>query len=82
MKLSGEGEYNLNVVKEIKVTDSYLGLNEDIRGCQNEIAFDTCTTKHYIDNLLDQCHCLPFTIRLSDKVSQSIILNVSDFAKF
>ena len=32
--LEGEGEYNLNDVKEIIVTDSYMGLGKTIRGCQ------------------------------------------------
>ena len=30
----GEGEYNLNVVKEIVVTDSYLKMDQSVRGCQ------------------------------------------------
>ena len=34
--LDGEGEYNLNDVKEIVVTDSYLALEKTIRGCQGK----------------------------------------------
>ena len=34
--MEGEGEYNLNDVKEIVVTDSYLGLDKTIRGCQRK----------------------------------------------
>ena len=33
--LIGEGEYNLNVLKEIQVTDSFMGLDQNIRKCQN-----------------------------------------------
>ena len=36
VKLTGEGEYNLNVLKEIKVTESYLGFDKEFRGCQEE----------------------------------------------
>ena len=36
LTLFGEGEYNLNVVKEIKVTESYLGLDENVRECKVE----------------------------------------------
>ena len=36
VKLTGEGEYNLNVLKEIRVTESYLGLDQNIRGCHDE----------------------------------------------
>ena len=36
MKLIGEGEYNLNALKQIKVTDDFLGMDQDVRQCQNE----------------------------------------------
>ena len=29
LKLVGEGEYNINALKEFNVTDSYLGLDEN-----------------------------------------------------
>ena len=36
LKLPLEHEYNLNVVKEIKVTESFLSLDESTKGCQNK----------------------------------------------
>ena len=68
MEFVGEGEYNLNDLKEIIVTDSYLGLDENVRGCQNVEPLNNCTTRLYMDTLLRDCGCLPFNIRLSDKV--------------
>ena len=44
VKLIGEGEYNLNALKEIRVTDSYLGLDQDDTQCQDKEPFDNCTT--------------------------------------
>ena len=41
--LVGEGEYNLNVLTDIKVTESYLGLDQNIRKCQNQEPYDNCT---------------------------------------
>ena len=67
VKLIGEGEYNLNVLKESIATDSYLGLDQNIRKCQNEESLYNCTTRKYIDSLLDQCGCLPLNIKI-DKV--------------
>ena len=64
----GEGEYNLNVLKEIKVTDSFLGFDKDVRGCQNKEPFSNCTTRIYRNTILKECGCLPFNIRLFDKV--------------
>ena len=73
VKLQGEGDYNLNALKEIKITDSYLGLNQNIRRCQNEEPLYNCTTKHLIDDFIKKCHCLPFNINLfnMEKVSWS-----------
>ena len=64
--LNGEGEYNLNALIEVKVTESYLGL--DVRDCQIEESFYNCTTRQYIGDVMDKCGCLPLNIRLSNKV--------------
>ena len=62
-----KGEYNLNVLKEIEVTDSFLGLGESVRECQNEEPF-TCTTRKYVKTFVGECGCLPLNMRLSEKV--------------
>ena len=64
----GEGEYNLDGFRQIKVTDSYLGLDADIRGCQNETLLHDCTTTKYLDTLLEECGCLPMNLRTSNEV--------------
>ena len=85
MKLVGGGEYNLNVLKEIDATDSYLDLSEEVKGCQNGESFVNCTTKKFIDSLLGQCGCLPFDIRQTEKVKsefnqiQLIQANIGSF---
>ena len=66
--LNGEGEYNLNALIEVKVTESYLGLDGQARDCQMEESFYNCTTRHYVNTLLKQCGCLPLNIRISNKV--------------
>ena len=68
LKLYGEGEYNLDGIKNIVVTESYLGLNEDIRRCQNEEAFEVCTTKLYKSALMSKFNCLPFNINENNEV--------------
>ena len=61
-------KYTLNVVKEIKVTDSFLTLDKETRKCQEE-RYDDCTTRDYIETLLSQCECLPFAISSNDEVA-------------
>ena len=63
--------YNLNAVKYFNVTDSFLGLDQNVKECQNKEALEECKTRHYIDGLLQQCECLPFRIRINKKVSVS-----------
>ena len=59
----GEGKYNINSIREIKVTKSYLGLSQAVRGCQDGEPILDCTTRLYIDTALNLCRCLPLSIR-------------------
>ena len=69
LKLSLDMEYNLNVIKEITVTDSFLSMDKDIRGCQRE-SYDDCTSRKYTNTLLSKCQCLPFQLKLTEEVSR------------
>ena len=64
----GEGEYNLDDLTEIKVTDDYLGLDQRIKGCQNKEPYYNCTTRQYLKTILRKCGCLPLNNRISNKV--------------
>ena len=61
--LIGEGKYNLNAIKEIKVTESFLGLDKDDRSCQNHEYLEDCTTNQFISSYLHQGGCIPFNLR-------------------
>ena len=41
--------------KEIFVTDSFLGLNENTRNCQNIETYNDCKTRLYVENLRKEC---------------------------
>ena len=71
--LSGEGEYNLNILKEISVTDSFLDLDDYTRGCQNVEPFDNCTTRFFLNSLKEICGCIPKAINLLSQVYELII---------
>ena len=64
----GEGEYNLNVLKKIEATDSYLGLEQDVKKCKNEEPYFNCTTRKYLQAVLAECKCLPHSLGISQKV--------------
>ena len=60
--LHGEGEFDLNIVREMDVTDSFMGLPLEVKDCQNEEDLVDCTTRHHRENVLDNCGCLPLSI--------------------
>ena len=62
VKLSGEGEFDLNIIKEVDITDSFMGLPLSDRKCQNEENFVDCNTRHQLANILLNCGCLPMSI--------------------
>ena len=68
MKLVGEGIYNLNAVKEIKVTESFLGLDNDIKQCQTKDSYLDCTSKHYMERVTQDCGCVPLSLMISKEV--------------
>ena len=53
----------MNVVKEVTVTEDYLGLDEDTRNCQNIETFEECSTKQYFNAVKMECKCLPYGLK-------------------
>ena len=74
MGLFGEGKFNLHSMKEISVTDSFLGLDRDTRKCQDIETYDDCKTQIYIKHLRHECGCLPLSLRLSREVKHIIFI--------
>ena len=64
-------KYDFNVLKEISVTDSFLSLNKEIRGCQEE-SFGDCVARTMKTSFLKECQCLPFQLRFSKEVAVNI----------
>ena len=71
--LSGEGEYNLNILKEIKATESFLSLDQNKKNCQNVEPYDECTTRQLSNQIKEKCGCLPLSIGVPDIVKLNII---------
>ena len=68
----GEGEYNLNSLKEIQVSDSYLELDPNIIKCQKIEPFFNCTTRQYLNTFMRDCGCLPVNMRVSSTEVKTI----------
>ena len=72
--LVGEGQYNLHSMKAVTVTESFKGLDKDIRNCENIETYNKndCKTRLYVENLRQECGCLPLHLLLSKKVLNRI----------
>ena len=62
-------------MKEITVTDSFLSLDKDIRGCQED-SFNDCITRKYKNTLSHKCQCLPFQMKLTEQVTDFFLFSV------
>lgn len=62
LKLELGWKYNLNVLKNMKVTEDFLKLPQSERDCQEE-SYDDCTTRSYAQGVIKECGCLPFSIQ-------------------
>ena len=63
LTLQGGGHYALHAVKEIKVSEDFLELDMETRKCQNKESFEDCSTRMYLEELEDKCHCVQYKLR-------------------
>ena len=59
----GEGNYALSDVKEVFVTEDFLGMDDEIKLCQNEGTTEDCWMKNYLRKGFSKCKCLPYELR-------------------
>ena len=64
--LVGEQEFALKIFKEISVTESFLGLSDNDKGCRNVEVQKNCTVQKYIQTK-SNCECFPLHLTLNDK---------------
>ena len=58
-------KYNLNAVKDIKVTKDFLARID--KGCTTEPS--NSLTSVYVDKIIQECGCLPLTMIYKENVS-------------
>ena len=66
--LVGEFEFALKIFKEISVTESFMGLSDNDRGCQSVEVQKNCTLQKYFQTK-SNCKCLPLHLALNDQSS-------------
>ena len=68
LSLADEGNYALTAVKDIDVTEIFLGLDEKQKHCQNEETAEDCWMKIYFKEGFEKCKCTPYGLRTYSKV--------------
>ena len=65
----------MSAVKDIRVTEEFLGLDEDSKECRSGETFKECTTRQYLHTVDTKCKCVPYGLRYL--TSQSQVKNTS-----
>ena len=60
--------------KELQVTDSFLGLNEVVRGCQERGMYDNCIKNSHVDKIRNSCGCLPLGLKMNKNVNLLVFI--------
>ena len=61
--LEGEGHYAMSAIKDIKVTDKFVGLGEGVTKCQTMEYKVDCQTREYREKVLSECNCSPYQLK-------------------
>ena len=61
--LEGEGHFALTAVKDIKVTEEFVGLGEKITKCQTGKFRADCENRKHREQVLRSCKCSPASMR-------------------
>ena len=61
--LFGEGNYALTDIKQIKVTEDFLSLGEEMTKCQDVEEYNHCLTRIYGHKMIDICGCSPLSLK-------------------
>ena len=63
VKRYGGGHFALENLKEMKVTKSFLGLDEDIRKCGGKKTTVECNEDLLMKEIVGTCNCVPLNIK-------------------
>ena len=70
----GGGNFGLKNLKELKVTSSFLGLEEDIRKCGGEQSQVDCITDYLMKEIVGTCKCVPLHIKDFNLPGNNVII--------
>ena len=66
MVIYGDGIYSLNGIQEITGTDSFMNMDQTIRGCKIREHIGDCTTRKFHESIVAECNCSPIFSNFSE----------------
>ena len=58
----GRGDYKMVAVKQIKISQKFRGISEEIKKCQTRETLEDCLTKQLIELIQKNCGCFPYEL--------------------
>ena len=68
----GAGKYMISAVQHMQTTKDFDEFDQKIKKCQNRESFNDCSTKNLLEETLEECNCIPFSLGI---IGVSIIKN-------
>ena len=65
----------MTAVKDIKVTEDFIGLSDDAKKCQSEETFKECSTRQYLHAVESQCNCIPYALKYFSSIQNQVYNN-------
>ena len=59
----GGGNYKLTSVTEVKVTEEFLGFDEETKKCQNKTRVHDCQQEKFLFDFTQKCQCIPYHLK-------------------
>ena len=75
----GDGIYSLNGIQEITGTDSFMNMDQIIRGCNIRVSenVEDCTSRKFQESIVEDCGCSPTFLNFSkQEVYSNVIIKL------
>ena len=72
----GSGIYSMEVVKEIRTTQSFNTLDVEQKQCQSEETFEHCLSTNLLMEIKENCNCVPYELASFTKDTNVSFMNI------
>ena len=74
--MHGNGIYSMEVVKEIRTTQSFNTLDVEQKECQSMETVENCFSTHLLKKIKENCKCVPYELASFTKDTDVSFMNI------